>query len=315
MATLHGLWPALVTPLNSEGRVAVSAAEQLIESLLGAGVSGLYVCGGTGEGVLLSPAIRQEMAETAIRIVAGRVPVMVHVGAITTAEAVALARHAGRAGATALSAIPPFYYSYPFSAILEHYRALAAAATVPLYIYYIPGSTGNPLSAEQILEICAIDGIAGLKYTAHDLYTLSRLLALRDPSRVNVLSGPDELFLPCQALGCEGAVGTTYNFMPRLYIDLLGALHHGDLATAQRLQFTANALIAALLPHGVIAATKTLLGFLGYDVGHGVPPLPRLEGEEAAGLRARLEEAGLFRLLERPALYGPAGDPLRGRLA
>jgi N-acetylneuraminate lyase len=310
-----GIWPALVTPLTNEGKIHVEATEKLVADLLATGIGGLYVCGGTGEGVLLSPAQRREMAELVIRLVAGRVPVMIHVGDITTETSVELAQHASLVGADAVSAIPPFYYSYPFPAILEHYRAIAAASAVPLYIYFIPGATGTAVTPQQLLEICALDGIAGLKYTSQDLHFLSTLMALRDPEQVTVFSGPDELFLPCLSLGVEGAIGTTYNFMPRLYIDIMQSFLHGEHETARQLYFAARRIILVLLRHSVIAATKALLTMLGYPVGFGVPPMPAMDGPDARALRAELEEAGLIELLQRPALYGPAGDPMRGKLA
>jgi N-acetylneuraminate lyase len=315
MGKFTGIWPALVTPISEAGTVDVPATEQLVENLLAADIGGLYVLGGTGEGILLSSEVRQEMAETAISIVAGRVPVMIHVGAINTQMAVELARHASEAGADAVSAVPPFYYGYPFKAILGHYRAIAEASEVPVYMYHIPTSTGVALTPEQILEVCTIEGMAGLKYTSQDMYSLSRLMAMRDPDKVNVLSGPDELFLTCLALGVDGAVGTTYNFMPRLYVDIMRSFLRGEVPTARRLHFAANAIISAIIPYGVIAATKALLNILGYKVGFGVPPMPRIEGEDAKKLRQALEEAGLFGLLRRNALYGAPGDPMRGKLA
>lgn len=315
MAAFTGIWPALVTPLTAEGEIDGAAAESLIEDTIACGIGGLYVCGGTGEGVLLSPEKRQRMAEVAIGAVAGRVPVMVHVGAIDTAGARELAQHATAAGADAVSAVPPFYYGYSFDAIREHYRAITAAASVPLYLYYIPGATGAAVTPEQLLEICALDGVAGFKYTSHDLFYLSQVMAMRDPQQVNILSGPDELFLPCLSLGVDGCIGTTYNFQPRLYIDIMGACLAGDLTTARRLQFGANAVIRVLIQYGVIPATKALLGLLGHDVGCGVPPMPPIVGERAAALKDDLVAAGFWGLLRRHALYGPAGDPMRGTLA
>ena len=140
-------------------------------------------------------------------------------------------------------------------------------------------------------------------------------MALRDPARVNVFSGPDELFLPCLTLGVEGAIGTTYNLMPRLYIDIMQSYLHGEHETARRLFFAARRIILVLLKHGVIPATKALLNMLGYPVGFGVPPMPPISGDQAKALRRDLEEAGLFGLLERQALYGQPGDPMRGKLA
>ncbi len=315
MVHYSGIWPALVTPLGPDGQVNVAAAEKLINDLIATGISGLYVCGGTGEGVLLAPEVRRSMAEVVLGVVSGRVPVMVHIGAINTETAVGLAQHASLVGADAISSVPPFYYSVPFSATLTHYQAILSAANIPLYVYYIPGATGNPMTPEQLLEICALDGVAGFKYTSQDLFALTRIMAMRDPDKVNILSGPDELFLPCLALGADGAVGTTYNFMPRLYIDIMGSYLHGKVEEARKLQLIATTIITKLLPLGAIAATKALLPLLGYQVGFGVPPLPRIEGKQVEVLRAQLEEAGLFRMVKRAAEYGPAGDPLCGRLA
>jgi N-acetylneuraminate lyase len=179
----------------------------------------------------------------------------------------------------------------------------------------VPGATGIAISPEQLLEICAVDGIAGLKYTSHDLLYLARLLALRDPDEVNVFSGPDELFLPCLSLGVEGAIGTTYNFMPRLYIDIMQSFLRGEFATARRLQFAADDIIGVLIKYGVIPATKALLKTLGHDVGFGVPPMPRISGDRAEALRRDLESVGLSGLLRRNSLYGPPEDPMRGKLA
>ena len=315
MVKYSGIWPALVTPLTSDGRVNVPVTEALINDLIATGISGLYVCGGTGEGILLSPTVRREMVEVALGAVSGRVPVIIHIGAINTETAVELAQHASLVGADAISAVPPFYYSVPFSATVTHYRTILNAARMPLYVYYIPTATGTPLSPEQLLELCALDGVAGFKYTSQDLYSLTRVLAMRDPEKVNVFSGPDELFLPCLALGVDGAIGTTYNFMPRLYIDIMQCFLHGEFLEARRLQHIATTIISTLLPLGAIAATKALLLFLGYQVGFGVPPLPRIEGAEAQRLYDNLERVGLVEMQKRNALYGSVGDPMRGKLA
>jgi N-acetylneuraminate lyase len=265
--------------------------------------------------VLLSIAARETMAEAAIRTVNGRVPVMIHVGAINTGDAVTLARHAEAAGADAVSAVPPFYYSYSFEAIRDHYAAIAEATELPLYLYFIPGATGTAISPEQLLEICAIDGVAGFKYTSQDLYYLSRVMSLRDPARTNILSGPDELFMLCLALGAEGAIGTTYNFMPRLYVDIMESYTRGEVTVARELQRAATDVIAVLIRHGVLPSTKALLAMLGFPVGHGVPPMPALIGSATEALRQDLETCGFFELVARASLYGPKDDPMRGRLA
>lgn len=315
MDMFRGIWPALVTPLTDEGDIDAQAAEALVEALVATGIGGLYVCGGTGEGVLLQPEARRRMAEVAVKAAAGRVPVMIHVGTTDTKTAAELGAHASKIGADAVSAVPPFYYAYSFEAIKEHYAAICAASSVPLYMYYIPGATGVNMTAAEILDICAMDGVRGLKYTSLDLDVMGQLMALRDPEKVNVMSGPDPLFLATLALGADGAIGTTYNFMPRLYIDIMGSLLAGDVTTARRLQASAARLILAMRPYGVLPGTKALLASLGLPVGDCVPPMPAIHGERVQQMRADLDAAGFTGLLKRNTLYGPKEDPMRGRLA
>ena len=117
------------------------------------------------------------------------------------------------------------------------------------------------------------------------------------------------------ALGVDGAVGTTYNFMPRLYIDIMRCMQAGEVAAARALQFAANRIIAVLLRYGVIPGTKALLEQIGYHVGQGVLPMPPITGESARAMQRDLEAAGLKELLDREARHGAPGDPMRGRLA
>jgi N-acetylneuraminate lyase len=313
MVWFQGIWPALVTPLATEDSVSEIATESLVASLLQCGVGGIYVAGGTGEGVILPAHVRRQVAEVVVDTVAGRVPVMVHVGALNSEEGLGLARHAQQIGADAVSAVPPFYYSYDLSSIQDHYRRIIDAAQLPLYIYHIPATTGTSLEPDQLLDLCQVPGIRGFKYTSHDLAYLSSLLARRDQG-TNILSGPDELLLPCLALGVDGAIGTTYNLMPRLYLDLAHAVQVGNLPLARQLQFQANAIIDALRPFGVIPATKATLDSLGFAVGQASRPLQQLDASRRAELGVALHKAGWTVLLERPRVYD-ADDPMRGQLA
>src|SRR5262245_31252443 len=104
--------PALVTPLTPQGRLDVKSAERLIDHLYTRGVGGLYVTGSTGEGIYLDFELRKQLVELAVSLSRGRGTVIVHVGAIQGAAAYELAEHAGRAGADAVSSIPPFAGGY-----------------------------------------------------------------------------------------------------------------------------------------------------------------------------------------------------------
>ncbi|HHX45219.1 MAG TPA: hypothetical protein GX714_14710 [Chloroflexi bacterium] len=314
MVDFRGIWPAVVTPQDAEGRVDVDAATRLIDVLLEAGISGLYVLGGAGEGVLLPRRVRHEMADVAMAAVGGRVPVMVHVGALATDTAVELAQHANLAGADAISAVLPFYYDYPFEAILAHYRAICRESQVPVMVHHAPTTAAAIIRPEQLLEICALDGVGGVLYVSRDMQFLSHLMARRDPSAVAILSGTDELLLPSLALGVEGATGITANVLPRLFMDMVESFARGEVEAARQLQFAANRIIAAMQPYGLVPAVKATLTSLGIRAGGARLPMRAVEGEQARRLRRDLDAAGLPELVRRKALYGREGDALRGRL-
>jgi N-acetylneuraminate lyase len=290
-----GVWPALVTPLTQDDRINVAVARRLVDHLIERRVGGLYVNGGTGEGVLLPSPVRRTMAEVVVEQVNGRVPVIVHVGAAATAEAVELALHASAAGADGVAAVPPFYYSVGFRSIEEHYGLIAAATSLPFFLYYIPGTTGVTLTAEQMWKLCQIPNVVGFKYSAFDMYLLEQVFALAR-GKLNVFSGPDQLFAPMLTVGVDGAIGTTYNLLPRHFVHIYQAFQKGDLPTVRHLQSQANRVIDAFVRHGGLPAVKEIMRMLGFDCGYCRRPLGRLTDDEVRALRRDLDRIGFWAL-------------------
>jgi len=297
MTRFSGIWPALITPLTEDDHINVAVTRRLVDYLIDAGIGGLYVCGGTGEGVLLPVEERKRMAETVTEQVNGRVPVIVHVGAIATAGAMALATHAEDIGADSVASIPPFYYNVGFQGIKEHYELIAGACSLPLYLYYIPTATGVTMTAHQMWELCQIPNVRGFKYSSHDIYLLEQILSLGGDA-LNVFSGPDQLLLPFLTIGVDGAIGTTYNVLPRHFVRLYETFRNGDIETARQLQSLANRVIDTFLNHSGLPAIKEMMRFVGFDCGYCRRPFRRLSEAEVAALRADLDRAGFWDLVE-----------------
>jgi len=196
MSQLSGIMPAVVTPFDESGAFAPGAFEKLLARLYGAGVDGLYVCGQTGEGLLQSVASRQQAAEAAVRLSPKGKTIIVHVGAHTTDDAVTLARHAAKAGAHAVSSLPPAG-AYSFDEIRAYYRTLAAASELPLLVYYFPSVAPALRSTEQMLELCALPNVIGLKFTDSDMF---RLWSLKRAGAV-VFNGSDEMLVAGLIMG------------------------------------------------------------------------------------------------------------------
>jgi len=299
MLELSGIIPALLTPFDEDDRVNIRVLRDLVEHLLSKGVSGFYVCGGTGEGLFMDEEERRQVAETVVDQVKGRVPVVVHVGALATRTACRLAAHAEEIRADAVSAIPPIYVKMDPENVKLHYASIAAASDLPFYVYNIPGMTGVTVGAAMMRTLVdEIPTMRGMKYTAYDFFEMRKIIDL-DDGRLNVLSGPDEMMVAAQAMGADGAIGTTYNLLPRLFLDAYEAFRAGDVVKARELQTAANRVISVFLEFRTISAIKEIARLNGFDCGAGRSPSRPLTDEERGRLREMLEEVDYVRLAGR----------------
>lgn len=292
MAQIGGVLPALVTPVNAEGRFQAKPFEELLDRVYRAGVHGVYVCGQTGEGLQLSFDDRRAATECAVRHSPRGANVIVHVGTATTADAVALARHAARSGAHYISSLPPAG-TYSFEEIRRYYEALAQASDLPLLVYYFPTIASSIRSTEQILDLCSIPNVAGLKFTHSDFFSL---WAIRQTGAV-VFAGSDEMLLAGLIMGANGGIGSTYNLIPETYVELYRQTSSGQWDEARLTQDKINKFIQVILRYPVQSAIKQLLGWSGIDCGSCVPPRRELTALEQTELRELMLGTELGRTL------------------
>lgn len=282
-AALGGILPALITPLDADEKLNVRALERLLERLYAAGVDGVYLCGSTGEGLLLPGADRRKIVEIAVKNSPPGKRVVVHVGAWNYGESVALARHADEAGVAAISALPPAGASFP--ELLEHYRALAAATPLPFLAYYFPAAMGGALSLSQLEQICDLPGVVGLKYTDYDLYTLSLLVR---GGRV-MFNGRDEVLAAGLLFGAHGGIGSIYNLAPEWFVELSNHARANRWTEARVVQDRINDLIRILLRFPFMPALKKVMSWEGIECGVALRPrMPLTPGQESE-LRASVE--------------------------
>jgi N-acetylneuraminate lyase len=293
LTLFSGVIPALLTPFTHQDRVDTTALCELTEYLLNSGMDGVYLCGSTGEGLLMIEEERCLVAETVIDQVRGRVPVIVHVGAPATSVSERLARHAAQAGADAVASVPPFYYAVGRVEIETHYRRIARAAGIPLYLYSIPSATQVNLEACLVCDLVR-EGVArGLKYTSYDQLNFREIIESCGEA-INVFAGPDEMLLPFLLMGAHGGIGTTYNLLPDLFVDLYAAWAAGDLQRAQQAQYQIDRAILVIRKFGVVPAVKAAMRLRGIDCGHPRAPLLPLSAEQVEQLACELMGVGLY---------------------
>lgn len=262
MSVLRGLFAALATPYTADGAIAAPCLRRLIDFVLGQSLDGLYVGGSTGEALLQSLDERRHVLETVATHVGGRAALIGHVGALATGDAKTLARACKAAGYAAVSAIPPVYFPASKASIHRYYSDIAEAADgLPVIVYNIPAMSGVSFKTDDLADLIAIPGVAGLKQTSLDMYQTEQLRR-RFPDLV-LLNGYDEVFLAGMVSGCDGGIGSTFNVQGRRFRALTDLIKAGRNAEALALQGRINAVIDALVTAGVFPALKHMLWRLG----------------------------------------------------
>jgi N-acetylneuraminate lyase len=294
---IHGLVPAVFTPMHMDGSLNLGQIGPIVDQLIAEGVRGLYVCGSTGEGVLLTSEERRAVAEAYVRASAKRIPVIVQVGHNSLAEARGLAEHAQAIGADAISATPPTYFKPESLEMLVRCLSeiTAAAPELPFYYYHIPRKTGVEVDAVRFLELCAqkLPSLVGIKYSYFTVFELQACTEV-EGGRYNLLFGSDEMLLSGLSAGAHGAVGSTYNFAAPLYQRIIDAFERSDLKEAQRLQGLSVKMIREIMNYEAMPSLKAMMKLIGLDCGASRLPLETLSPDDLEGLRSRLEAIGYF---------------------
>ena len=293
MQTFTGIWPALVTPSNPDNTVNLTVLRQLIDYLINKQVDGFYVGGTTGEGIFMPVAQRKLLLETALTHIDGRVPVIVHVGAVSVDDAVDLARHAQAHGAVGFSSIiPPMYTG--LDSIIPYYRQLAAAAPELPFLAYIL----NPIvdSVELLKRLSDIPNMGGAKYTGPDMFELQRIIEM-GAGQWTLFSGMDEECLYARMMGVTGAIGSTLNIMPGAYRQIHKLVDSNQHMKAQELQEKANRITALMIRLGFQGALKEILSrMLNAPVGNPLLPRVPLTDEQRQVFYAELEKTAFAEL-------------------
>lgn len=283
MQSLKGIIPALLTPFDASGSVREESLRRMVQAGIERGVRGFYVCGSTGEAFLLTPAERKRILEIVVEAAGGRAAVVCHIGAIGTDLTLDLGRHAVATGADAVSSIPPFYYKFSEDEIAGYYLDIAEALDCPVIPYNFPNLSGVTLNAALMRRLREDSRIVGVKFTSNDLFQLERMRKA-DPDLL-ILNGFDEVFLAGLAMGADGAIGSTFNFMPEKFLGIERSFRAGDLAAAKRLQDEANEVIQVIIKTGkLLNAQKYLVELQGIPCGECRRPFLPLTAEDRAAL-------------------------------
>lgn len=268
------VWPAVLTPLDDSGAPRLDSLERMVDIFAEQQLGGLYVLGSTGQGILLSLDERRQVAERCVKASAGRIPVMIHVGAVSTNDAITLAKHAAEVGADAVSSVPPIYYPSGFDGVIEHYRRVGSATDLPFFPYHASFLAQTlPPAKEYAERLMELPNIEGMKFTDHNMYVLG-LLNNYATEGFKILSGADELMCQAAVSGAKGAIGSFYNVFGAPCQKVREAFVAGDVARGRRFMLAFQKLIDTILTRRAMWGFQRAAMQLKYDLDIGMPRAP-----------------------------------------
>ncbi len=276
---VRGLFTAIITPFDSKGRADVDRMADLVRFQVSKGSEGIFPCGSTGLGPMLSMEERKAVAEAVVKASGGRVPVVVQVGCADTESTVELARTAEKIGADAVASLTPFYYKPGEAAIIKHFEAVSKSVGVPVLAYNIPQFTGNSLQPATVSALARNKTISGIKDSARDLLQLIDLMN-SVPDEFVVMNGTEEYALYAITSGADGLVSGGASALPEVFKALVTSQRNGDYKAALAAQQTIQRVKDLTRPFP-IPAYYAILEARGIGCGRPRAPFLPLESAEA----------------------------------
>tara|TARA_B100001093_G_scaffold486655_1_gene522181 strand:- start:419 stop:1309 length:891 start_codon:yes stop_codon:yes gene_type:complete len=274
-----GIIVPLVTPFDKDGNLDSEKINILIERYLNIGVHGFYIGGTTGEGLFQSVNERCQFLKVVSELVGNKGLLIAQVGALSERDVHKIAIFASENHFDVISSTPPFYFNHSEREIVNYYKRLSKISDLPILMYNTPGATGQNISIDAQIDMLKMPNIVGSKHTDMNFFNAERLL--REIPTAAIFNGPDEMLTGGLAMGMVGGIGSTYNLMPRLYLEIYNSMNLGELKNAQRLQAIANDVTFELLriSPGVVPGIKHGLKVLGFDVGEPRKPFLPIEND------------------------------------
>jgi dihydrodipicolinate synthase/N-acetylneuraminate lyase len=301
---VKGIIPPMITPLLAPDTLDRQAVVNMVERLVAAEVSGIFVLGTTGEAQALSRHLRYELVELVCSAVQGRVPILVSISDTALEESVAFADCARDFGASAVVLAAPYYFALSQEELLGYVERVARRISLPIYLYNIPSLTKIAFAPETVRAAADIPNVIGFKDSSGNMTYLAEVIAiLRDRPDFSILCGPEELLTEAVRLGAHGGISGGANLWPELYVGLYRAAAAGDAAEIDRLQRTVLQISTSVYrrkpePSSYLRGLKCAVSAMGYCRNVLAEPFEPLSGTDASEIRAGLMKCGLEPVLD-----------------
>jgi 4-hydroxy-tetrahydrodipicolinate synthase len=294
MKTLEGIVAPMATPLTRDERIDVKRTQDLVDFLIDGGIDALFPLGTSGEFALFDREERKTIVETVVDQTNGRVPVLAGVSDPSLENVIAFAKDAEDAGADAIVATPPYYYTTSEDGLFSHFETIARKSGLPLILYNIPEWTHLFVPPSVVQRLAEKQLIVGMKYTEYNLLNLLRFLKIAG-KRIAIFTGSDAMTFTNLEFGGSGGVIGVANVAPKLSSAVFDEFKRGNLEAARQAQSKLLPIIEAIGVGRFPAGLKESMRMVGMPVGDVKRPLQSLTGAERNIVAGFLRETGLMK--------------------
>ena len=289
-----GVFTALVTPFNEDKSINFDSFETIVNKQIEAGVSGLVVCGTTGESPCLSLAENLELVERCVKITQGRVPVIAGTGSNNTATSCVLSRKAQDLGVDAVLIIGPYYNRPSSEGIFQHFQAINESIDIPIIVYNHPGRTGIDIDIKILTRLSKLNNVIGIKDVSGDL---SRVIQIKEIIGDNFaqLSGDDLNILQFYAQGGHGVISVASNVLPGKMMKIHNKIMKNNFADALGEYKKYHNLLELLGCETNPVPVKYVAQLMGICSGEVRLPLVQLQNSNKDRIKEDLSGLGLLK--------------------
>ncbi|MBP3040512.1 dihydrodipicolinate synthase family protein [Bacillaceae bacterium Marseille-Q3522] len=294
-----GIIPPVATLFEENGTIDKRSMSLLIDSLIDAGVNGLFFLGTGGEFSQMSVEERKQFAEYAVDYVNHRVPVLIGTGSTSTREVILLSKHAEKIAADGVVVVNPYYWALTEDHLFRHYSEIAESIQLPMLLYNFPDLTGQDLNPEFVLSLVdSHPNIVGIKETIDSVGHIREMILKVKGKHPNfsVLCGYDDHLLSTLQLGGDGTISASGNFAPQLSVGIYKAFINGDYEEANKLYKQLKVLpLLYKIDSPFVNVVKEAIKMTGLDIStYVLPPSRRLSEEKLEKVKEVLKLANLI---------------------
>lgn len=267
-----GIISAMITPFDDQERLNYQATKALVDQLIAAGVTGVFILGTNGEAHVLSSEEKIEFTKSVVRFVDKRVSVIAGIGMNSTQETIDLGLQMSKLGVDAFSIVPPSFVRLSQEELICHYSEIADALPVPVLIYNMPKLTGNNIETETVSELSRHPNIVGIKDSSGSIENIESYINTTQGG-FSVFSGSDSLILKTLMLGGSGAVAATTNLIAPIIVEIYKSFLDNNLHMAKQYQDSIELLRNTLKAGSIPSIIKACVSENGIKVGPARRPI------------------------------------------